>query len=1088
MTSRATTGGGGSLKDRAARDRIATRLHINMLVEAGAGSGKTHMLAVRMAAGIASGDYRIEHMAAVTFTRKAAAELRGRFQLALEDRLSNWSRDTSDPEEPARIAHALGNLERFFAGTIHSFCARLLRERPIEAGLAPGFTEMDDVQMVVRRRQSWRDYRTEARAADDPDVRALVEEGIEPSDLDDAFAKICMHEDVDFPAGKAPRPAPEGEWAAARRFFDELTKKLGKRNIGWDTTCPTQKAMRQHRGLVRVAGTDSPSARAVAQLLAVWDFDPEITQNRWADDTATKKRLKNEITTLHADFRARVVEPYLRAWRQYVYRLTVPVLLHARERYRRDRLRDSTLDYGDLLQITARLLRDHPEVRDALRQKYRWIFVDEFQDTDPIQADILFLLAGGTLFVVGDPKQSIYRFTRADIDTYNDVRARFEAGLGEVVSLTTNFRSVPALCAWANDVFRHRFPATPTAYSPRFAPLDPVPLGLRSSESKIARAVASRAPSVCKLTVPVSVTRKHDVAADEASRIARYIRAEVDAGRRAFGDFLILARRKGGRLTPYTQALEALQIPIEVSGAGAFGESEEVRTLALLLRALADPQDGVSLVGVLRGPLFGFSDRDLFDYRHADGRFSIFATSTHPVGAALGLLREMHGWTRVLPAGAALERMLERTGYLALAATTPGGVEAGDLLHALGRVRAVVESGGSLLDAADALDEDAEESTDVESLPLEPGQPNVVRLMNLHKAKGLEADVVFLADPFGTYPPRADIRIVRKADGPAMGYLLITKKRGEHGHELVAEPVGWDAHEAEELRYLEAERERLLYVAATRARELCAVGRWAKPGDPGSAWAPLEDYLGSAPELPVPATASAPPDGKVNLSLAVEAKAARARDAAHAHARQASWSATSVTGETKLVSRIVAVSDAGAATAHDPGGVVIADTPTRRADAGMAWGTLVHGLLEHAMRHKSATREDLRRLAMWLTIEELELRTVIDQALDTVETVKRADFWQAARASSEVHEEAPFGVLETKDGLPQVVGGVIDLVYRIDDGWRIVDYKTDTSIVETDLVARYQAQLRAYESAWRRLSDEEVNTTVISARVEARES
>src|SRR6185503_13334945 len=127
--------------DCASRRSIREDLLTNILVEAGAGSGKTQMLADRMAAGIASGVYRVEHMAAVTFTRKAAAELRGRFHLALETRLEG-----ADPAESVRVRSALGNLERFFAGTIHSFCARLLRERPVESGVSPGFTELDEVQ------------------------------------------------------------------------------------------------------------------------------------------------------------------------------------------------------------------------------------------------------------------------------------------------------------------------------------------------------------------------------------------------------------------------------------------------------------------------------------------------------------------------------------------------------------------------------------------------------------------------------------------------------------------------------------------------------------------------------------------------------------------------------------------------------------------------------------------------------------------------------------------------------------------------------------------------------------------------------
>ena len=169
---------------------------------------------------------------------------------------------------------------------------------------------------------------------------------------------------------------------------------------------------------------------------------------------------------------------------------------------------------------------------------------------------------------------------------------------------------------------------------------------------------------------------------------------------------------------------------------------------------------------------------------------------------------------------------------------------------------------------------------------------------------------------------------------------------------------------------------------------------------------------------------------------------------------QPSWSVTSVTEEARHIARMTRSVDA---SADDPSKVVVADTPSHRADAGQAWGTLVHGLLEHAMRHRTATREDLRRLAMWLTVEEPQLRAVIDEALDTVQAVASGAFWAEAKASPECHEEAPFSVLDDRDGVPTVLTGVIDLVHRTGDGWKIVDYKTDRDAAA--LPAKYAGQI-----------------------------
>src|SRR6187200_1080552 len=207
--------------DQESRRIIRGSLDTNLLVEAGAGSGKTQMLAERMAAGVASGVYQVEHMAAVTFTRKAASELRGRFHIALEQLLAHATPSAAlEAESAERVHRALSNLERFFAGTIHAFCARLLRERPVESGVAPGFTELDETDDQLLRQQAWRDYRAQARGSGDPDLLALLDTGIAPKDLDKAFRTICDYEDVEFPAGAAQKPDGTKAWKELEDFWN----------------------------------------------------------------------------------------------------------------------------------------------------------------------------------------------------------------------------------------------------------------------------------------------------------------------------------------------------------------------------------------------------------------------------------------------------------------------------------------------------------------------------------------------------------------------------------------------------------------------------------------------------------------------------------------------------------------------------------------------------------------------------------------------------------------------------------------------------------------------------------------------------
>ena len=423
-------------RDQRTRDRIERELGRTFLVEAGAGSGKTHSLARRIAAGIANGTYRIEQVAAVTFTRKAAAELRGRLQLALEDRLK--ARPSS--AERDRIEVALSTIERFFAGTIHSFCAHLLRERPVEAQVAPGFVEVDDVEDQRRRKQAWRDFVTRDRGSGSTLIADLQAARIKPADLDQAFSIVCDHDEVEFPPGDAEPPDPAPAWQALDRFSAAVAKLLPD-PVDSESTCRVQELAVELKARLTVARRSRPGA--LAELLARCDGNFVTTKRWWGDGRSRGNPVAARVDDLLGAFRTDIVDPWLESWRQYVYRLAMTALMKARASYAAERRRDNIVNYTDLLSAAAALLRTNPDVRLAMQQKYRWILVDEFQDTDPIQAEVLVLLTAdeqsisrpteadwstvrlrpGALFVVGDPKQSIYRFRRADIDIYNKVRS-----------------------------------------------------------------------------------------------------------------------------------------------------------------------------------------------------------------------------------------------------------------------------------------------------------------------------------------------------------------------------------------------------------------------------------------------------------------------------------------------------------------------------------------------------------------------------------------------------------------------------------------------------------------------------------------
>jgi len=319
---------------------------------------------------------------------------------------------------------------------------------------------------------------------------------------------------------------------------------------------------------------------------------------------------------------------------------------------------------------------------------------------------------------------------------------------------------------------------------------------------------------------------------------------------------------------------------------------------------------------------------------------------------------------------------------------------------------------------------------------------------------------------------------VREAD-KAHGYFRITREFGK-GEKVVAEPAGWDQLHADELLYIQAEEQRLLYVAATRAKDMLVISRWAKSAGGRRPWEVFDRFLGKAKELAVPASVNPPAAQAVDLSPDTAAAAVARADQRHLHAVRPSWAVASVSTETKHLPKPSPVAES-----DDPTGVISADTPSRRVDAGTAWGSLIHGLLEHALRHQHVTAADLRRLAMWMTMETPDLRPVIADAVATVQAMSSKEFWAEAKASPECHEEVPVAIKAAGDGagVPKVINGTIDSVYRTTDGWKIVDYKTDIDVSPAMLQARYADQLRAYAGAWRRFTDGEVSSALVQTRV-----
>ncbi len=643
--------------------------------------------------------------------------------------------------------------------------------------------------------------------------------------------------------------------------------------------------------------------RLLMESLELLEGTPRYTLKCW--------RSKEEVVGFCENFeafQAGTVARALGAWREFRHAKALAFLTPALEFYKDRRRERARLNFGDQLLLAAGLLKENPEVRTYFQRKIGRILVDEFQDTDPIQAEILFYLTGtdvgekdwtrlrpspGSLFLVGDPKQSIYRFRRADIDTYNLVKRMIVAGGGEVLSLVTNFRSLACIGSYVNSVFGPKpegeavFPAAATATQASFASLDTV-----------REACVPAANGVFRIAVPkVPGNYEKPMALKDAEAVSGFIGRAVAGGLQVLekgpagkerprpakpGDFLVLFRYKKN-MDIYARSLEERGVPYEISGSDAFSESPDIAAIVVLLQALRDPADPVFTVAALRGVFFGASDQDLLDHRAAGG--SLAFAETLPEGPVpesvrrgLVLLREWWGWTRTAPPSVVLERILESSGLLGyLVSSEMGNSRAGNVLKLVEIVRGLEAEGTTSFASVADFVADTGRLEAIEEMSLTPGRRDAVLLMNLHKAKGLEAPIVILANPAGMKEREPDKFIVRTNGSPGprprragerpRGYFLFKKGSGFR-RVLISQPAGWADVVDLAAMYQEAEEHRLMYVAATRARDLLAISSYEVDQGAKKAWRVLDDGLRDSPALPAlpeeGAPASAP--GKVIIS------------------------------------------------------------------------------------------------------------------------------------------------------------------------------------------------------------------------------
>jgi ATP-dependent helicase/nuclease subunit A len=1074
------------LLDQEARDRIVGAHDANLFVDAGAGSGKTKQLVDRVVSMVACRYLKsVSGLAAITFTENAATELRTRIREALETASSETgssetgssetgsfetgSSETGSSEtgrtaqEQARCSLALTELDDAAITTLHGFAARLLTDAPMEAGLPPGFRVQDAIRASIDSDAWWRclldDWYGDETLADV--WRAGLTLDLNPAFLKEVLASFDGNWDLlaGRPIAMQPMPALNAE--ALLRPLRRLVAYAGGKGPGADRL--TDRIDRVLTPLLREASAESDPLQVLAVLRGT-PLKDAGNAGAW-----TKAGLDKATACAFLGEARAAVDAQLTACRAAVTttlaeRLRQAVLGHAAAR--RDR---GELWFHDLLVYAVRLLRDDNEVRAAVRERWPVICVDEFQDTDPLQVELVHLIAGldegswadaaidgGRLFFVGDPKQSIYRFRRAEVGLFAQVRDRYDGGR---LTLVQNFRSRPGVLQVINELFGRLLGDDPaTGYDP-----------LHAARQAVA---GDPGPDVLLVGGPSAqrISEIREAEADHiASTLARARGSWLTGGTpetshpASFGDMAILvpARTSLGQLE---DALGRYAVPYRIMSRSLIWESDTVRDLITVLQAIDDPADPVALVAALRHPMFGCSDDDLVAWKLAGGTWRydtspVRDAAESPVADAMAALRRYHDLRWWLPVNILLDRIIRERRAVELTAAHRRPRDHWRRLRFLtDQARMFLDNGGGGLTSFVrwALEQIDRAADAIETVTPERDD-DAVAILTIHGSKGLEFPIVALTGI--NTPPLTRGQVIWPADGPPEITL----------HKEFKTPGFTAAQQAEKVLD-QQEQLRLLYVGMTRAEDHLIVSIHHHPPQHGrpdthamrlSQMLPALEAAGAACELagrPVPAGGPGP---------------AAATDGASAEARR-----RFLTSREELLKSAVAglpttatgLAETAAGESQEPADPLEAAAAGDAAEPVAGWPAARSGTTLGSTVHRALEILDLAQAtgravdhAVTAACAELGIPQLAGEVRSRVQAALTAQIVQLA-ATRRHWKEVP--VVAELGG--RVVEGFIDLVVETDAGLVVVDYKTDSVPSAADIQAKaqhYAPQIRAYAQA-----------------------
>ncbi len=1086
--------------DIAARQKISERLDETLFVEASAGTGKTTSLVQRVVNLVASGRATIGSIAAITFTEAAAAELRDRARQELEKAASDQSRSEA---ERSRCRQAADGLGQAYFQTLHSFASALLHQRPLEARLPPGFETTDAIAAELRFDAAWNDWlgrQLEGDTAIAPNLTMTLALGMTVKNLRDVANAFHLNydglQDAEF-SDTLPdcEPATGPHQQAVAALINGLETLLDFCEKPGAEDRLYNYINEKLEECLHLAEEDLGVLEVCRRITEILPLKPGNIGSR-SNWSIPPKEVRERLQQIEAAARSAALPPILRELQKFVLDYAVT---------RREA--EGRAEFQDLLVWAHELLRDNIEVRDHFRGRFTHLLIDESQDTDPIQAEIAMFLAEdvapgvepgdrpkdwgkiipekGKLFVVGDPKQSIYRFRRADVNQMYELRNRMR---GETVELTQNFRSQEPVTAWVNYLFEKwlgeggadsegriqaAYPeggmdarwkaSTPHQYKPRVWALADEATGdsmdsVREIESAdIARLIHHITRSPWQV-----LDQGADNSTGETYRPATY------------ADICILMPRRTG-LRQLELALEDANVPYRLESASLIFETQEILDLMNCFKAIDNPSDQVATVAALRSPAFGCSDVELFLHHENGGSFNYRARRKQPrpgpVADALDVLDDYHRRRVEDSPGALIDRFIRERLLMEAAVSHPRMREQWRryrfMVEQARLFGEAVESGrNSLRSFLEWLQNQMEQDARVTEMPVPEEDEEAVRVMTVHGAKGLEFPVVVLTGI--NSPPRHTV-------GPAL--FDRNNRRVEVGvgpqQNRIATPGYAEMSERERLMQ-QAEQVRLMYVASTRARDhlVLSLRRTAKGGG-GSAAAKISEYLKGSAGL-----WEAAPAGQPEAPPA-EDRPAMAAPLDHSLEGRRQW----VEQRKKLLKEMgrpsfVAAtaldrkeagrnqdSEYDAKPERDPA------EPWRRGRAGTLIGRALHGVLQ------SADLETGSDIDVWAKAQAI-VEEIPDSEQDIAQLARRAIESPAVRravGNGRYWREVPVA-MPAGGGSIQ---GFIDLLFEEDGELTIVDYKTDDvrEGIETAL-ARYRMQGAAYALALQRATGKTVKEVI----------